>query len=459
MSALTTAVVGMYGGCGGGDGGSGGTEGAGIGATLDPGDSTAPEATESGSAVPGEEDEGTLATGVRIARVEVNQGSAIAVAEAGALVPPTDHTALVPGRPGLVRVYWEVDPDWIPRTVEARLLLVDASGERTLHREQRLVDGPPDAQTRDGTFTWELDADALSAGMEFSVGLFEVDAAASAGLVSDDPPRVPVEGQAELGVADVPMRMRVMLVPVTPPGDPGLTITEDERLELERRLFERFPVATAEVIVREPMAYPSTIGDLTEVLDPLIEQRVADVQGGLEGAGWDVYYHAVLNLPGCCSAGVSGGYGLTDVGGGMGETRVSVSAASPGELVGDGWLIAHEIGHNHGIMHAPCGVSDFDPEYPHPDALLGSQGYNVGTGEVLDASSTHDFMSYCSPSGASDYQWERTTRRAIALGSWARQGAAGPSPDDPDWRPSNPAPAGVRCERPDASLAPNRGSR
>jgi len=421
-AAVAVSALAVTSGCGDDAGGEGETEGSGPSTDASTGDSSG--ADEPSEPAPGEEDAGSLASDIAVLRVEVNQGSAIAVVDDGVLLEPTEHVELVPGRPGVLRVYWQTEPSFEARDIEARLLLLDAAGERTLSRQVLSIAGPPDASSLDGTFTFALDETTLAEGMAFSVGLFEVGGTSSG--ASESGARVPAQGQAELGVATGPMTLRVMLVPVTPPGDPGLPISEEERETLALRLHERFPTSSVEVTVRDPMPHPSVIGDVAEVLDPLIEQRVADIQAGLEGADWDVYYHAVLNLDACCTEGVSGGYGLTDVGGGKGETRVSSSAAHPGDFVRDGWLVAHEIGHNHGISHAPCGVGDSDPQYPHADALLGAQGYDITTGALIDAASTHDLMSYCSPSWSSDYAWEKFTRRVRTLNSWANESSAPP---------------------------------
>ena len=96
---------------------------------------------ETGEPTPGEEDEGALASDIGLLRVEVNQGSAIAVVDGGALVEENDHVELVPGRPGVLRVYWETQSGFSPRDIEARVLLVDAGGGRTLLRQTRTVDG------------------------------------------------------------------------------------------------------------------------------------------------------------------------------------------------------------------------------------------------------------------------------------------------------------------------------
>jgi hypothetical protein len=67
---------------------------------------------------------------------------------------------------------------------------------------------------------------------------------------------------------------------------------------------------------------------------------------------------------------------------------------------------AHELGHNFGRQHSPCGmVAGADPAYPYPGARLGSWGFD-GT-KLLAPDSFVDLMSYCSPEWVSDYTYER----------------------------------------------------
>ena len=61
----------------------------------------------------------------------------------------------------------------------------------------------------------------------------------------------------------------------------------------------------------------------------------------------------------------------------------------------DGETIAHELGHNLGLMHAPCGNLSYDPYYPHADGSIGSWGYDFRTGRLVPPESK-DLMSYCS---------------------------------------------------------------
>ena len=67
--------------------------------------------------------------------------------------------------------------------------------------------------------------------------------------------------------------------------------------------------------------------------------------------------------------------------------------------------MAHEIGHQCGFMHAPCGSPpNPDPNYPAyepydpvgtPRASIGEYGLDVSTGDIYVPQTTKDYMSYC----------------------------------------------------------------
>lgn len=68
-------------------------------------------------------------------------------------------------------------------------------------------------------------------------------------------------------------------------------------------------------------------------------------------------------------------------------------------------VMAHELGHNFGREHAPCGVSG-DPNYPYAGGKIGTWGYDLANGFLKDPSQLYDLMSYCSPQWISDYTYE-----------------------------------------------------
>ena len=74
-------------------------------------------------------------------------------------------------------------------------------------------------------------------------------------------------------------------------------------------------------------------------------------------------------------------------------------------------ILAHEFGHNLGLRHAPCGVSDdVDPSFPRSNGSIGYWGYRSPTRylrERMVPPNTPDLMSYCPSSWISPYHYRR----------------------------------------------------
>ena len=72
--------------------------------------------------------------------------------------------------------------------------------------------------------------------------------------------------------------------------------------------------------------------------------------------------------------------------------------------------IAHELGHNMSLRHAPCGdPSSVDGSFPYPDGSIGAWGYDSEAYELV-APTRPDLMSYCGRRWISDYHFGNALR-------------------------------------------------
>ncbi len=116
----------------------------------------------------------------------------------------------------------------------------------------------------------------------------------------------------------------------------------------------------------------------------------------LEGAASDAYYMGMM------SGEVAGAFA------GIAHAPGRVSFSIPDSLV-----IAHELGHNLSLEHAPCGgAARPDPNFPTPDGTTGAWGFDM-SGDSLVAPTTFDLLAYCDPVWISDYYFTKTLRYRV----------------------------------------------
>ena len=143
------------------------------------------------------------------------------------------------------------------------------------------------------------------------------------------------------------------------------------------------PVGALELTAHEPVL--SSSNDARRLMEETEAIRVMEGGGG--------HYLGAMAGP------VTGPSGAAFVPG-----RAGFSILRPG-------TIAHELGHNLGLHHAPCGgAGNPDPSFPHADGSAGAWGYDFARGELVPPT-TPDLMSYCGPpDGISDYHFANALR-------------------------------------------------
>ena len=364
--------------------------------------------------------EPSLAHDIDIARVEINQGVAIPIAEAGEWVSAELRNApIVHTRAGLLRAYWELAPGFEPREIEARLTLSYADGSERVHSTIVEVTGPADPSTLSSSFTFELAAEDVAPNMSFSISLWEVDPAYAELPPPEVEPIAPRTGPALVGVEAGAAEMKVVLVPIEQEFD-GCSNEVDLDLilpSLEQGMFAGNPLNRLELSVRpQPLILTTPPAELGEILG-----RVQQLRSG-DGADDNVYYHGLYTH---CDY-------QTEWGGLAIETSNAIpieswARASVGlfQKWAHEWNVRnflHEVGHLQGLGHVACPDTDpdkVDPNYPYAQGLTGVWGYGLFDHVLHDPAIAHDYMSYCSEGyWTSDWTWARNYQRIVQLTSW-----------------------------------------
>ena len=101
--------------------------------------------------------------------------------------------------------------------------------------------------------------------------------------------------------------------------------------------------------------------------------------------------------------------------------------------------IAHELGHNLSLRHAPCGgPAGVDSSFPYADGSVGTWGYDFrGNGSVIRPTRP-DLMSYCDPSWISDYHFSNAFRYRLFLAHEAERTVAAARRSILVWGGQNP---------------------
>ncbi|HEX9582677.1 MAG TPA: Ig-like domain-containing protein [Gemmatimonadales bacterium] len=259
-----------------------------------------------------------------------------------------------------------------------------------------------------------------------------------AGLAPDDSAAndvLPRQGTAALATIAVPP-LRIRFMPVVLTAHDNVTgLVSSAALSVYMQTIESiFPLGAIDVAVGAPFASDESFvpvdfdGDhIGAILGQLDLARLVDPDPS-------TYVIGVVQAP-------------TDYRwwtNGMGYIPLSGQAIGPGtrtavftsnDVFSDAQftrIVAHELGHNFGRYHSPCGGAQGpDPSYPYSGGVVGVPGHDVRswavgrtTQALALAPTLGDVMGYCSPSWISDYTYQRIAafrgERSLAIAATQR---------------------------------------
>ncbi|NGX14859.1 hypothetical protein [Wenzhouxiangella sp. XN24] len=341
------------------------------------------------------------ALALSIESVQINQGTQ----------SPSGDVDLVAGRPGLLRVMLKANRSNTARPEVRVRLFQDGAPLWTEIIPAPLSGVPTDPDLSSVVQTWNLalTGDEIRPGMSLEV---VADPQELVTVSSRDSMRFPVGS----GAAPVQVRtlapLRILFIPIeaTAHGRTGGIFPENvENFLASTRRW----LPTAEIQAELRGTNFVTDADLTD--QDAIGQLLSDLQAArsLESAG-DRYYHGIIpRVSGLPISGIAFRPSF--------PSSSFRSALSFDHLPGAAETVAHELGHNLGRMHAPCGDPDSpDPNFPYPGGATVMPGYDVTDRLLRSASDFSDYMGYCRPRWTSDYtyqgilDWRRNDPLAVA---------------------------------------------
>ncbi|MEM6993794.1 MAG: M66 family metalloprotease [Myxococcota bacterium] len=309
---------------------------------------------------------------------------------------------LVADRAAVLRASLSLPADGTPRSLAVVVRMQGPGGEETF-RDQRMVDasgGPP--------FVVQIPADVVQQDTTYSVSV--VECGEFSGGAPSPQARFPQRGEATLPtVSTGPIKIHFV------PFEVGGFVPDTSEAVLDGfrdAVLAVYPATAVELSVGPVV--PDQSGGVLDMGDLLVELGVHQEQ---DGAAPDVYYYGLVTGAATreefcsdCPTGTSEA--------GLGNRAAFALGAAFADQRAEDTLI-HELGHMHGLLHAPCGdPDDPDPRFPHPGAQITTEGYDFRTGQFVPADHI-DMMAYCYPRWVSDYSYRKLVDWVQLAQTWA----------------------------------------
>ena len=240
-----------------------------------------------------------------------------------------------------------------------------------------------------------IPADVLRPGLEMVVELDSIHPSI--------PRRIPTTGRQAVDVREVP-RFKLTLLPFLLESDTLSARRIAEKVtamannpddEDRATLLTLLPIGEHDIIEHAPI--------LVSEREAFAHLSATEAARRIEGGGG---YWMGIGL---------GGFDATGVANFPGWTSYSTPDAA---------TMTHELGHNMGLPHAPCGSPKWtDNNYPYPGGQVGPGGYSHVLGSTI-RKSAYDVMSYCHPVWISGYNFSKALSHRLEWETKSARGAA-----------------------------------
>jgi len=355
-----------------------------------------------------------LAADLTVAEVAVFQGVKISVAKDDLLVA-TRNAPVVAGREALVRVYVTPGAAYVPRPLSAELHIDDQ-----VYTDMRTITTASTDASLASTFQFTVPVGKIASTSTFAVAILDP-AGTETAKGTPSTARFPGDGtQASLSAVRTG-QVNVMLVPFAYGGDGSNRLPDTTDAQIERyraAMYETYPTTAINITVHDPVAFNQVFDSGGNGFDNL-NQIVAQVRSN-DRANDDTYYYGIIaparSFGSYCGQGCVTGLSYVVERAKDADLRVGSGIGFTG---GDSaQTFIHEVGHQHGRYHAPCQVTDADPNYPYSRGVTGDWGYSVLSSKLFPPTDT-DFMSYCDTNWISDYTYNALALRLNAVNTLA----------------------------------------